>query len=207
MAKPPKDEPSKPAPAPQPPAPQPPAPQPPAPQPQPPAPAPTPQPSPGGGGGHDDRGGHGGHDDHDDHDDHHDHHDHHCEHEHEHYEALYRQLLDVRRLLDQLARTAEAERLQKRHEHVPVRTSDLMRGFQAAVARANRAALSGEFEGEDIGRMAIKDLEVSISAPIIDGGHADDPTLMLPNIKSVDETSARISLKFTVINTPGKSRT
>ncbi len=190
---------------------------PPATQPQPAAPQPSavqpppPQPGGGSGGGGSGGGGSGGGsggpprgpegDGHD----HHDHHDH-CW-EHEHYEALYRQLLDVRRVLDQLAHAAEAERLQKRHEHVPVRTSDLMRGFQAAVARANRAALSGEFEGEDIGRMAIKDLRVSISAPIIDGGHADDPTLMLPNIKSVDETSARISLEFTVINTPGKPRT
>jgi hypothetical protein len=182
---------------PKPDAPSPPQPPPPQPAPQP---AQPPPPTPDGGGG-DDGGG-------DDPAKHHPPHGHAHDHwEHEHYEALHRQLLDVRRLLDQLTRAAEAEHLQKRHENVPVRTSDLMRGFQAAVARANRAASSGEFEGEDIGRMAIKDLEVSISAPIIDGGHADDPTLMLPNIKSVDETSARISLKFTVINTPGKPRT
>lgn len=157
-----------------------------------------PPPDPGSGGG----GGRGGGDDKDDDDDHH-HKGRHHDHE---FEVLYRQLVEVRRTLAQLAHQAEAERLKQRHEYVPVRTSDLMRGFQAAVARANRAVAAGEFEGEDIETMAVRDLRVSISAPVIDGGHAEDPTLMLPNIKSVDEQSAKISLEFTVVNMPSKSR-
>lgn len=121
-------------------------------------------------------------------------------------DLLYTQLLDVQKVLDQLAGQAEVDRLRRRHEHVPVRASDLMRGFQAAVARANRAVIAGDIEGQDIEDMAVRDLRVSISAPVIDSGHAEDPTLMLPNIKSVDEQSARISLEFSVMSMPKKTQ-
>lgn len=121
-------------------------------------------------------------------------------------DLLYTQLLDVRKVLDQLAQQSEADRARRKHEYVPVRASDLMRGFQAAVARANRAVVAGELEGQDIEDMAVRDLRVSISAPVIDSGHAEDPTLMLPNIKSVDEQSARISLEFSVMSVPRKAQ-
>lgn len=139
---------------------------------------------------------------HDDHDDKH-HHDHF---EHEVAEVIYRQLLEVRKTVDALAQETKDAKLRKRLERVPVRTSDLMRGFQAAVARANNSARSGEEDGEDIERMSIKDLEISLTAPIIEGGHADDPVLMLPNIKSAESETAAVSLKFTVVSVPLKQR-
>ena len=109
------------------------------------------------------------------------HHHHHIE--HEAAEVIYRQLLEVRKTVDNLVQETKEAKVRQRLERVPVRTSDLMRGFQAAVARANRSARSSEEDGEDIERMSVKDLEISLSAPIIEGGHADDPVLMLPNIK------------------------
>jgi hypothetical protein len=146
-----------------------------------------PPPDPDGRDDHDDGPGHG-------HDHHHDH------------EELQAQLTEITRVLAQILEETRTERLRKRLEYVPVRTSDLMRGFQAAVARANRATQAGEGEGEDIERMSIKDLQVTLSAPIIDGGHADDPVVMLPNIKSVDAESAKITLSFQVVSVPLKGR-
>lgn len=155
-------------------------------------PPPDPGAPPGGGGGGSD-GGNGGGD--------HDHgptwHDH---------QRLYEEMVEVKRILAQILQEAREEKLRKKLEYVPVRTSDLMRGFQAAVARANRSTVAGDVDGEDIERMSIKDLEVTLSAPIIDGGHAEDPVVMLPNIKSVDAESAKISLKFSVVSVPLKGR-
>lgn len=141
-------------------------------------------------------------DDDDDDDDHR----HHYHLDHKAVEVIYSQLLEVRKTVDDLVEETKASKLRKRLDHVPVRTSDLMRGFQAAVAKANRSVRSGEEEGEDIERMSIKDLQISLSAPIIDGGHAEDPVLMLPNIKSADAESSSISMKFTVVSVPIKQR-
>lgn len=124
-------------------------------------------------------------------------------------EDIYLQLIETRKVIDQLLQESKEEKIRRRLELVPVQISDLMRGFQAAVARANestRGGIEGEGEeaSEDIGGMSIKDLEISLSAPIIEGGHAADPRVMLPNIKSVDEESARISLKFNIVSVPLK---
>lgn len=121
-------------------------------------------------------------------------------------EAIYFHLMEMRRDVDKLIESAKEEKIRRRMEVVPVRISDLMQGFQAAVARANRSTQAGEGEGEDIETMSVKDLEISLSAPIIEGGHASDPVVMLPNIKNVDSESAKMSLKFSIVNIPLKKR-
>jgi hypothetical protein len=119
--------------------------------------------------------------------------------------AIYAQLLEVRKVVEQLRQETIDEKLRRRLDLVPVRVGDLMRGFQAAVARANLATRAGgEGEGEDIEQMVIKNLEVSVTAPVIDAGHAEDPVLMLPNIKSPDAATAQVSLKFSVVSVPAK---
>jgi len=119
--------------------------------------------------------------------------------------AIYSQLLEVRKVVEQLRQETIDEKLRRRLDLVPVRVGDLMRGFQAAVARANLATRAGgEGEGEDIEQMAIKNLEVTVTAPVIDAGHAEDPVLMLPNIKSPDAATAQVSLKFSVVSVPAK---
>lgn len=119
--------------------------------------------------------------------------------------AIYAQLLEVRKVVEQLRQETIDEKLRRRLDLVPVRAGDLMRGFQAAVARANLATRAGgEGEGEDIEQMVIKNLEVSVTAPVIDAGHAEDPVLMLPNIKSPDAATAQVSLKFSVVSVPAK---
>jgi hypothetical protein len=121
-------------------------------------------------------------------------------------EAIYLQLIEVRRVVDQMAQQAREEKIRQQLEVVPVRVSDLMQGFQAAAARANRSTQAGDESGEDIEQMAVKDLEISLSAPIIEGGHASDPVIMLPNIKSVDSETAKLSLKFNIVSVPLKKR-
>lgn len=121
-------------------------------------------------------------------------------------EAIYGQLIEVRKIVNQLLQESAQARTRRRLELVPVRTSDLMRGFQAAVARANRATRAGEGDSEDIERMAIKDLEISVTAPLIESAHAEDPVLMLPNLKSVDADSPAITLKFNVVSVPRAQR-
>lgn len=134
------------------------------------------------------------------------HHDHHRW-ESEVAEAIYTQLIEVRKVVENLRQEAQEAKLRRRSELAPVRVGDLMRGFQSAVAKANRSTRAGEQDdGEDIERMSIKDLEVSVQAPIIEGAHAEDPVVMLPNIKSVDAETASISLKFTVVSVPLKQR-
>ncbi|HET9225978.1 MAG TPA: hypothetical protein VFR31_04885 [Thermoanaerobaculia bacterium] len=119
--------------------------------------------------------------------------------------AIYTQLLEVRKVVEQLRQETIDEKLHRRLDLVPVRVGDLMQGFQAAVARANLAThAGGEGEGEDIEQMVIKNLEVSVTAPVIDAGHAEDPVLMLPNIKSPDAATAQVSLKFSVVSVPAK---
>ncbi|MES1241365.1 MAG: hypothetical protein ABUT39_07085 [Acidobacteriota bacterium] len=119
--------------------------------------------------------------------------------------AIYAQLLEVRKVVEQLRQETVDEKLRRRLDLVPVRVGDLMRGFQAAMARANLAnRAGGEDEGEDIEQMAIKNLEVSVTAPVIDAGHAEDPVLMLPNIKSPDASTAQVSLKFSVVSVPAR---
>jgi len=120
-------------------------------------------------------------------------------------EAIYYQLVEVRKVVEQLAQDARDAHLRQKQELVPVRTGDLMRGFQAAVARANASTSAGsDGTGEDSESMAIKNLEVSITAPIIDAGHAEDPVLMLPNLKNPDPETAQISLKFSVVSVPAR---
>ena len=126
--------------------------------------------------------------------------------DHEVAEVIYSQLLEVRKTVDALVQETREAKIRKRLEQVPVRTSDLMRGFQAAVAKANRSARSGDETGEDIERMSIKDLEISLSAPIIEGGHAEDPVLVMPNINSAGADVASVSMKFTVVSVPVKQR-
>lgn len=121
-------------------------------------------------------------------------------------EAIYFQVMEMRKTLDKMEEEAREEKIRRKMGLVPVQTSDLLRGFQAAVARANRATHAGEGEGEEIERMSVKDLEISLSAPIIEGGHAADPVVMLPNIKSVDAETAKISLKFNIVSVPIKQR-
>lgn len=121
-------------------------------------------------------------------------------------EAIYFHLMELRRVVDKIEEESRQEKIRRRMEVVPVRVSDLMQGFQAAVARANRSTQAGEGDGEDIERMSVKDLEISLSAPIIEGGHAADPVVMLPNIKSVDTESAKISMKFSIVSVPLKQR-
>jgi hypothetical protein len=125
-------------------------------------------------------------------------------HRHDDHDALYVLLADLKTTLAQLVDQTRESQLQRRLEQVPVRTSDLMRGFEAAVARANRATRAGDVDGEDIERMSVQSLEVTLTAPLIDGGHAEDPVFMLPNIKSADAQSAEVGLKFAVVSVPTK---
>jgi chromosome segregation ATPase len=120
--------------------------------------------------------------------------------------AIFGQLVEVRKGVDVMQAAAQEANLRRRLELVPVRVGDLMRGFQSAVSRANRSTRAGEGDGDDIAQMAIKDLEVSLQAPVIEGGHAEDPTLMLPNIKSVDRDTASVTIKFSVVTLPAKQR-
>lgn len=120
--------------------------------------------------------------------------------------AIHAQLVEVRKGVDGMQAAAQEANLRRRLELVPVRVGDLMRGFQSAVSRANAATRAGEGDGQDIAQMAIKDLEVSLEAPIIEGGHAEDPTLMLPNIKSVDRETASITIKFSVVTLPAMQK-
>ncbi len=87
-------------------------------------------------------------------------------------------------------------------ELAPVHVSDLMAGFQSAVAKANRAIETGDLDQEHIGDMAITNLKVSLSAPIIEGQHQEDPVIMIPNIHSVTPDSPKVSLSFDVIVVP-----
>lgn len=121
-------------------------------------------------------------------------------------ETIYNQLLEIRKSVSELLQEAKETKLRKRLELVPVRISDLMQGLQAAMAKANRAVRTSAEEGEDIERMAIKDLQVTLSAPIIEGGHAVDPTVMLPNIKSVTTDTATVTLSFNVVSVPLRLR-
>ena len=84
----------------------------------------------------------------------------------------------------------------------PVRVSDLMAGFQSAVAKANRAVETGDFDQEHIGDMAITNLKVSLAAPYIQAQHEEDPIIMVPNINSVTPDSPKISLSFDVVTVP-----
>lgn len=84
----------------------------------------------------------------------------------------------------------------------PVHVSNLMRGFQGAVAKANDATRTGRGDGEDIKVMRIKNLEVSIDAPVVSENHAKDPVIMLPNANSVNNETARVSLRFTIVTVP-----
>lgn len=120
---------------------------------------------------------------------------------------VYNQLQIVTKSIENLEKQISESIKYKQLELVPVRISDLMRGFQSAMAKANFASKSGnEIEGEDIGNLAIKDLQISLTAHIIEAGHADDPILMLPNIKSIDQDSAKVSIKFTVYGVPVESK-
>lgn len=121
-------------------------------------------------------------------------------------EWIYLHLLEVRRIVEQLLEEAKEAKLRRRLESVPVRVGDLMQGFQAAVSRANRAERAGAEEAEDIERMSIKDLEVEVTAPIIESAHAEDPVLMLPNIKAASPEAAQVTLKFSVVSVPLKQR-
>lgn len=141
------------------------------------------------------------------HDDHGDHE--HSDHEHHRHrffafdaaEAIYNQLVLTRQTLDKLVDETKEMKVRKQLDQLPVSVSDLMRGFQGAVSRANRAVQAGE-GGEDIEQMMIKNLEISIDAPIINEAHAEDPMIMLPNENSGDSTQAKVSLKFSVVSVP-----
>lgn len=124
--------------------------------------------------------------------------------QHDDTEAIYAQLLEIRKVVEALRQEVQEARVRRRLDLVPVRVGDLMRGFQAAVARANLATHAGGEAGEDIEQMVIKNLEVSISAPVIEAGHAEDPVLMLPNIKNPDAAIAQVSLKFSVVSVPAR---
>jgi hypothetical protein len=128
------------------------------------------------------------------------------DHKHKHFhfdaaEAIYNQLVLTRKTLDKLVDETKEIKVRKQLDQLPVSVSDLMRGFQGAVSRANRAVQAGE-DGEDIERMVIKNLEVSIDAPIINEAHAQDPMIMLPNENSVDSGHAKVTMKFSVVSLP-----
>lgn len=120
-------------------------------------------------------------------------------------EAIYSQLVMTRKTLDELVDEAKVARVQKQLDQLPVNLSDVMRGFQGAVSRANRAVQSGEDGGEDIERMLIKNLEISLDAPIIHEAHAEDPMIMLPNENS-SNPQAKVTLKFSVSSVPGTKK-
>lgn len=121
-------------------------------------------------------------------------------------EAIYNQLVMTRKTLDELVDEAKEAKVRKQLDQLPVNVSDVMRGFQGAVSRANRAVLSGEEDGEDIERMVIRNLEISIDAPIINEAHAEDPMIMLPNEDSGNIDRAKVTLKFNVVSVPKTQR-
>jgi chromosome segregation ATPase len=127
-------------------------------------------------------------------------------HQEESMGAIYGQLVEVRKGVESMQAAAQEVNLRRRREVLPVHVGDLMRGFQSAVSRANHSARAGEGDGEDIEHMAIKDLEVSMQAPVIDQAHAEDPILMLPNINSADRDTASVTIKFNVVTLPAKQR-
>lgn len=87
-------------------------------------------------------------------------------------------------------------------ELTPVRVSDLMAGFQSAVAKANRAVRTGDLDHEHIGDMAITNLKVSVAAPLVEGHIAEDPIIMIPNVNSVTSESPKVSISFDVVTVP-----
>ena len=108
----------------------------------------------------------------------------------------------IKQQVEMLVAAMQAQNLQSAYETLPVKTSDLMMGFQSAVSRANEAARSTDYDTQDIETMKVKDLEISIQAPVIESGHASDPVLMLPNIKSVRSDSVNLTLKFSIVSVP-----
>lgn len=113
--------------------------------------------------------------------------------------------IEKENLSQQIMRTNSVTQKQEILEQVPVHLSNLMAGFQSALVKANRRAKTGVQDLEDIGEMAIGNLEVQLSAPIIDRLHPEDPVIMLPNIKSVTEQSPKVTLKFNVVALPSES--
>lgn len=121
-------------------------------------------------------------------------------------EAIYSQLVMTKKALEELVGETKEAKVKKQLNLMPVSVSDLMKGFQGAVSKANRAVLSGEEVGEDIERMAIKNLEIAIDAPIIGQSHNEDPKIMLPNENSSDSGQAKVTLKFSVVSVPKTQR-
>ena len=121
-------------------------------------------------------------------------------------EAIYKQLVMTRKVLDELVDEAKEAKIKKQLDQLPVSVSDLMQGFQAAMSKANKAVQAGEEGGEDIEQMSIKNLEVSIDAPIINENPAHDPMIMLPNENSSDSSRAKVTMKFSVVSVPKVKR-
>ena len=88
---------------------------------------------------------------------------------------------------------------------VAVKTSDLMNGFQGAMAKAIRSRKpSSDQVGEDIQNFIIQDMEVEFAVPLVAEREEKEPILMIPNIKSVTDQSPLVKLKFKVANVPEK---
>jgi len=115
-------------------------------------------------------------------------------------DAVQRQLREVSDKVERL--TQVSMEVKGPSALAPVKLSDLMRGFQGAVVRANDAIRAGSDDGEDIEAMVIKRLDISLEAPIVETGHADDPVVMLPNLNSVDSDSPTVRLSFEVVSVP-----
>jgi hypothetical protein len=86
---------------------------------------------------------------------------------------------------------------------IAVKTSDLMNGFQSALAKSMQARQASE-GGANIRDYVIKNLEIEFAAPLVAEREGDEPILMVPNVKNVTTDSPLVRLKFSVSHVPPK---
>ena len=117
--------------------------------------------------------------------------------------ALRGEVAAMRELLLTMAAEFKSTSGPEKLNGVAVKTSDLMNGFQGALARAIKARRAADTDdSEDIADFVVQDLEVEFAAPIVAERSGDEPVLLVPNIKSVNTESPLARLKFTVGSVP-----
>jgi len=121
-------------------------------------------------------------------------------------EELRTEIAGLRELLLTLITEMRGSEKKETLTGVAVKTSDLMSGFQGALARAIEARRAGDADsGEDIGNYVIQDMEVEFAAPLVAERGGDEPILLIPNVKSVTEASPLVRLKFKIDAEPPRA--
>ncbi len=119
-------------------------------------------------------------------------------------EILNREIIELKRMVSLLSRELRTVRdVSKPMNGVMVKASDVMNGFQSALAKSINSTKSAE-SGENIQDYIVKDLDVEFTAPLVAENESDEPMLMLPNMKSVSDNSPAVRLKFSVVYVPPK---